>query len=347
MTSSLLGRIRRGADDLGVVARMAAAYAEAARPVLAHLCVSRRCNLKCGYCYEYDNVSPPVSLDVLQTRLDHLRRLRTVLININGGEPLLHPQVVDVVSSIRARGMAPVMNSNGYLLTEDLIGRLGDAGLYALQISVDTVRPNDVTVKSLEPLKGKLLWLRKGATFRVRINTVLGAGPPEEAVAIARVATELGFDAKCSFVRTSRGAMRGLDPATRSAYHEIASMGRRSPLLLREEFMSSLYRDGTRDWKCRAGARYLWICEKGLVHFCESSYGDPGIPLEDYTVEHLKRFFNLRKSCSPTCAVAYSHQLSRADGWRSQTDASRPVAKDSWLEASLRNRRQPAEPSAR
>ena len=42
-------------------------------------------------------------------------------------------------------------------------------------------------------------------------------------------------------------------------------------------------------WRCRAGGRYLYICEDGLVHYCSQQRGYPGIPLEKYTVSDLRR----------------------------------------------------------
>lgn len=64
------------------------------------------------------------------------------------------------------------------LLTRELIRDLGGAGLHALQISVDTVRPNAVTMKSLELLRPKLDALSEEAVFRVRINSKQIAGGP-------------------------------------------------------------------------------------------------------------------------------------------------------------------------
>src|SRR5215217_9339181 len=67
------------------------------RPIHAQVVVTRRCNLSCGYCYEYDKVSKPVPPEVLKARIDELKRLKTVFVTLNGGEPLLHPQITDLV----------------------------------------------------------------------------------------------------------------------------------------------------------------------------------------------------------------------------------------------------------
>jgi len=291
------------------------------RPIIAHLVVTRRCNLSCGYCFEYDKVSPPVPLAVLKERIDHLARLRAVIVTLTGGEPLLHPDIADLVAYVRERGMTPVMNSNGFLLTRERIAALGRAGLYALQISIDNLTPNDTTVKSLRPLMPKLRALAELATFRVRVNTVLGSGPPDETLEVAREVLALGFEAKVSLMRGGDGTPVALDDRSREVYAELRRMGRRSSAYLSEDFQARLLRDGEVSWKCRAGARFFHVCENGLVHLCAPRTGNPGVPLADYGEEDLRRAFRTAKPCTARCPVAYAHQASRLDRWRSQGEA--------------------------
>jgi len=311
--------------DARVLRQLAAAAIDADRPLMVNLVVTRRCNLSCGYCTEYDKVSPPVPLDVLKARIDHLARLRTVIVTLTGGEPLLHPDIVAVVAYVRARGMTPVMNSNAFLLTERTIHALGDAGLFAMQVSVDGVTPNAVTKKTLKPLLPKLRMLSAHARFRVRINTVFGATPPAEALEVARTAIALGFDAKCALARNADGTMVPLDAAARAAYDELASMEGRSLGLLGESFQATLLREGQVAWKCRAGARVFHVCEDGLVHLCTPRHGQGAVPLADYGVAHIRRAFATTKACAATCPVAYAHMASKLDRFRAQSAAIDPA----------------------
>jgi MoaA/NifB/PqqE/SkfB family radical SAM enzyme len=299
---------------------------------MAHMVVTRRCNLTCGYCFEADRVSPPVPLAVLKERVDHLARLRTVFVTITGGEPLLHPELLDLVQYVTDAGMTPVMNSNAYLLTKDKIVALGKAGLFAMQVSIDNVRPNDITQKSLKPLMPKLRLLSEHAAFRVRINSVLGSGTPEQAVEVARAAVAFGFDAKCSLVRDEKGAVVRLTDEARRAYEEIRRLGRRAPSYLSEDFQLALAEKGEVSWRCRAGARYFTVCEDGLVHLCESSYGTPGKPLALYSEGDLRQAFHSSKACSRTCAVAYAHQASRLDRFRDQSRGVIEAEKGCWMQ---------------
>src|SRR5258707_11058483 len=83
-------------------------------PILAHVIPMRRCNLACGYCNEYDKVSDPVPLEEMKRRLDKLASFGTTTITISGGEPMLHPQIFEIIAHIRSHGMIAGLISNGY-----------------------------------------------------------------------------------------------------------------------------------------------------------------------------------------------------------------------------------------
>jgi hypothetical protein len=70
-------------------------------------------------------------------------------------------------------------------------------------------------------------------------------------------------------------------------------------------------------WRCRAGSRYLYICENGLVHYCSQQRGWPGVPLAGYSQADLDREYRTEKSCAPNCTVSCVHQISHIDHWRS------------------------------
>jgi hypothetical protein len=119
-------------------------------PVMAHIIPMRRCNLACAYCNEYDSTSQPVALAVMRERVDHLARLGTTIITISGGEPILYPELDELIGHIRSQGIIAGLITNGYLLTAGRIERLNRAGLDHMQISIDNVMPDEVSKKSLK-----------------------------------------------------------------------------------------------------------------------------------------------------------------------------------------------------
>jgi MoaA/NifB/PqqE/SkfB family radical SAM enzyme len=290
-------------------------------PILAHVIPMRRCNLACGYCNEYDDVSKPVPIEEMYRRLDRLADMGTNIITISGGEPLLHPDLNLIVKRIRRRGMIAGMITNGYLLVADRIGRLNDAGLDHLQISIDNIMPDDVSKKSLKVLDKKLQLLAEHAVFHVNINSVVGGGikDPHDALVVAKRALELGFTSTVGIIHDGDGQLRPLGGAEREVYAQMRAMEKASYARI-NYFQDNIAHGKENRWRCRAGARYLYICENGLVHYCSQQRGYPAKPLMEYTLDDIRREYRTAKSCAPRCTVACVHQISYMDFWRGEQD---------------------------
>src|SRR5262245_8566905 len=181
--------------------------------LLAHIIPARRCNLACAYCNEYDDFSAPVATDEMIRRIDRLAYLKTAIVTISGGEPLIHPEIEVLIKRIRHHGMIAGMITNGYLLTPKKIAALNEAGLEHLQISIDNIQPDQVSVKSLKVLDKKLQYLAEFAEFAVNINSVIGGGiqNPEDAIPITRRAHELGFSSSLGIIHDGNGSMKPLN----------------------------------------------------------------------------------------------------------------------------------------
>src|ERR1700688_5260998 len=199
-------------------------------PILAHIIPMRRCNLSCAYCNEYDKVSDPVPTAEMLRRIELLAKLGTGIITISGGEPLLHPDLDEIICAIRSHGAIATIITNGYLLTPERIQRLNRAGLEHLQISIDNVMPDEVSKKSLKVLDRKLEWLAEHAVFQVNINSVLGSGVknPEDALAVAHRARDLGFTSTVGILHDDQGQLKPLGRRETEIFEEIMSMGKRS-----------------------------------------------------------------------------------------------------------------------
>src|SRR5437868_14966004 len=76
---------------------IAKALVSTRHPILVHIIPNRRCNLSCTYCNEFDDFSKPVPLDQVKKRLDILAGMGTSIITISGGEPLMHPELDEIV----------------------------------------------------------------------------------------------------------------------------------------------------------------------------------------------------------------------------------------------------------
>ena len=297
-------------------------------PILAHVIPMRRCNLDCGYCNEFDDVSKPVPLEEMKRRLDRLAGMGTTIITISGGEPLMHPELDDIIRHIRHRGMIAGLITNGFFLNRERIERLNAAGLEHLQISIDNAVPDEVSKKSLKTLDGRLEMLSEWAEFQVNINSVLGSGVKnsQDALTIAHRALELGFTSTVGIIHDHDGQLKPLNERDQAIFEEIMTLGKRSFSRF-NEFQHNVARGREHDWKCRAGSRYLYICEDGLVHWCSQQRGYPGIPLAEYTDEMRHAQYLTHKGCAPWCTVSCVQQVGMLDNWRSpQTLQPAPAA---------------------
>jgi MoaA/NifB/PqqE/SkfB family radical SAM enzyme len=315
--TSLRRRIKAVHRNMRGAIKMARALADTDHPLLAHIIPVRRCNLACTYCNEFDDFSPPVPIETMYQRIDKLAELGTSLVTISGGEPLLHPELDDVIRRIRENGMVAGLITNGYLLVPERIERLNRSGLEWLQISIDNAMPDEVSKKSLKVLDKKLQLLAEYADFHVNINSVVGGGipNPQDALTISKRALELGFTSTVGIIHDGSGQLQPLNDEERGIYQEIKSMEKRSFTRI-NAFQDNIAQGRPNQWRCRAGARYLYICENGLVHYCSQQRGYPGVPLENYTTADIRREYFTEKSCAPHCTVSCVHQVSIFDSWR-------------------------------
>jgi len=97
------------------------------------------CNLACDGCYRDNQKDSHKSLDEVERELDVFQaRRNTDCISIAGGDPLLHPQILEIVRDIKSRGLKPILNTNGLALNMDFLRDLKKAGVYGFTFHVDS-----------------------------------------------------------------------------------------------------------------------------------------------------------------------------------------------------------------
>ena len=223
-------------------------------------------------------------------RIDKLAELGTSVVAFSGGEPMLHPDLDTLI----AAHSPPRHDCRAHHQRLPACRRSGSrrsttAGLDYLQISIDNVEPDEVSKKSLRLLDKKLQWLAEYAHFDININSVVGGGikNPDDARTINQRAAELGFSTSIGIIHDGSGLLKPLGPAERAVFDDVMQRidGRRQVLKNLysgiRSFQMNLADGKPNDWQCRAGARYLYVCENGLVHWCSQQRGCPGVPLDD------------------------------------------------------------------
>jgi organic radical activating enzyme len=132
--------------------------------------VNSRCNIRCRACYHHKaGWTKPVpeilaELDVL------VDRQNPQTVSLAGGEPTLHPELPDIVSAIRKRGLRVALITNGVLLDEARLARLADAGLDLVMLHIDEgqKRPDLPENASIEDLNAR----RWNLAERIRVANI-------------------------------------------------------------------------------------------------------------------------------------------------------------------------------
>ncbi len=291
-------------------------------PWFTQLVVIRKCNLSCTYCNEFDKTSEPVPLEILKQRANKLKELGAFSINLTGGEPTLHPDLPELIRYCRydLKFLKTTMISNGFYLKRELIEKLNEAGLQDMQISIDGVKPNDMTVKVLDSLRKRLDSLKEFAKFNVVVSGVVGSCPPEESFEVIQYAKNMKFKPRVLLIHDHDGQVK-LNASALAVYKRIKKLIPRSfPEFT--DYKDRIIEKGSAPFKCRAGSRYLYVDENGIVSWCSQTRDVFRKNLMDYSYEDLKREFYTYKSCQDRCTLGCVRAASSVDHWRGQEAAS-------------------------
>lgn len=286
-------------------------------PFNVQLVVTRRCNLACAYCHEFDHSSEPVPYETLIQRLEKLYELGTFSVTLTGGEPLLHPDIFNIVEYANRKFWGVWMITNGYLLKKESILALNHVGLDRMQLSLDSLVPNQSSVKAYTRLKNHLCLLEKYATFKIHINVVIGTDTTEHVLQLIRAVNKLGFKTTLAFIHNSKGEIQLHDEHI-TCFQAANTIRKASLWDLNTIFQQHFITYGKSPYKCRAGSRYLYIDEHGIVQLCSQQPNMLKKNLFDYTYTDLQQQFYRYKPCNATCSLPCVRDASTLDSWREQ-----------------------------
>ncbi len=282
-------------------------------PLEAQLIVTRRCNLSCGYCTEFDNYSSPVPLELLKERIDAIHRLRVVNTSLLGGEPLMHPNIVEIVKYCNRKNQVSI-TTNGFLLTEKLVKKLNEAGLSNLQISIDVLETDSTGYiqKSFQQLLPKLEILREHANFDVHANIVLCESTKLTFMETLTKIRAFGFNVSVGLMHNEKGQIEIEGDEYLKLWDEYFTSGEPYPLS-DHDYGRNLLQGKKPKWKCRSGSRYLYVDEFGLVQYCSSQRDRLNKPLTEYSLEDLKQQSQQYKGCEEGCSIMCVYRDSMLD----------------------------------
>lgn len=110
-------------------------------PLTINWAINNNCNFACRHCYSRDDVCDELDLDTLYECLRKVAKAGVFSVNFGGGEPLLHPHLLEIASFVRGLGLNVSMNSNGWLIDSAMAKSLKNAGFTKVGISIDSHIP--------------------------------------------------------------------------------------------------------------------------------------------------------------------------------------------------------------
>ena len=278
------------------------------KPIAAQIYVTDQCNLDCFYCSEYDNSVPHPSLEDLKKWIGKIKELGCIRIGLQGGEPLLHPNIVEIVRFCKGLGLRTSMSTNGFKLTQTLIEDFEEAGLDSLQISVDRMTPIPSTRKSIKTIIPKIELL-KNSKLKFNITGVLFKESLKEAKQVLEYGFSEDIPTHARVVHAGPSGSYDVETGGNAALKEMIDFqiaekkkGRRVHTTASLfNYQKSLLNGNNMDWTCVAGYKYLYVSAKGKFWLCCVNR-QPNIDIMDVTPEILKSYFH-KKECQDGCGI--------------------------------------------
>jgi MoaA/NifB/PqqE/SkfB family radical SAM enzyme len=288
------------------------------KPWAAHLYVTDQCNLDCHYCNEYDNSVPHPATEDLKAYLDKISELGCLRIGFQGGEPLMHPDIVALVRHAKQLGFLRIsMSTNGLRLTRPLLRDLGEAGLDALQISVDRMTPIESTRKSLKSVRHKLAWF-DDSPVKLHVAGVLFHDSLDEAAQVIDECLKAGVRVHCRVIHDDMVNDRKLrlDPAVEGMnrllehQEELKRRGGKIHTSWRLlEYQRDMLAGTPKEWSCVAGYKYFFVSARGQFWLCSQVRTERHIL--DIAPDDLLAYDH-PKECQPGCGVYCTVDMSLA-----------------------------------
>ena len=107
-------------------------------PLTVNWTLNNSCNFACQHCYSRVETEPELATTVILSALQKVASWGVLAVNFGGGEPLLRPELADIVSFAAKSGLRVSLNTNGFLVDRDLAMSLAEAGVHKVGISIDS-----------------------------------------------------------------------------------------------------------------------------------------------------------------------------------------------------------------
>ncbi|HSQ41638.1 MAG TPA: radical SAM protein [Fibrobacteraceae bacterium] len=274
------------------------------RPLWAQLNITDKCNLNCGYCTEHDEKGRHVPYDEVVAWVDHAHKLGIRHLQFIGGEPLMHPQFLDLVRETHRRQISLGLTTNGFLLRHYDIQELTRLGLNRIQVSIDALKPNAITTKALSLVRPVLENLQRHPIW-LRVNTVVTAAGAQECRELGTELFQMGIPTAFSPVHTA-GQLTREDPLIFLEFFEWVRQQKQAgqpvdmPAFLIRHYQAWYAGEPIPPWSCEGGNRAFYVDSQGGFRYC--THTPTHGPFLDKKAKDLRACKGI-KGCEGNCGI--------------------------------------------
>ena len=245
-------------------------------PPLINIEFTKRCNARCSFCQYWQLESPNELADYGPI----IKRFRPVVVSISGGEPLLRKNYPELIRGIRPYAHYLSLITNGALLNEESAGKLVEAGIDHISVSLDYVGIEHDEARQIAGLSKHLSYMIPKLAadgYRLSLNTIIMESNLDQILPLAYRAKEWGaaisYSAFCTLKKDDAGQMvrqKRLDQLGSIISELLRLKGQLKNIRNSDYYLKQIpdyFRDGYVK-NCRAGECWLHVTPDGFIQQC-------------------------------------------------------------------------------
>lgn len=250
------------------------------RPVLVNMEVIKSCNATCHFCVCWTMEAGPRLRDYGPV----IKKLKPIVVSINGGEPLLRKDICDIVRQVKPHTIYTAIITNAGLLTREKAAELVDAGIDQLTISMDYLDERHSKVRGIPNLHLKIPELvgqiKKDGFDNIVLNTIIMNSNLEQVVDIANKAHEWGIKVSFSAYSSNKAnndsevINQDRQELLTEVVDELKFLKRKNRNILSSEYFFDhvpVYFEHKAIGGCKAGQRWVTVTPDGYIQPCSET----------------------------------------------------------------------------
>jgi len=165
--------------------------ASSSKPIWLHLLLADRCNHACEHCYQVQGLKGELTREQIESLLREFRASGGFVVTFSGGEATLRPDLIPLLAYAHELGLATVLYTNGFTMTESMASALAACHVWRVEISLYSHRAAEHDAVTRTPGSWQrttqgVRWLRGN-----RVNVILKFTPTARSTSNAEQMTEL------------------------------------------------------------------------------------------------------------------------------------------------------------